>query len=64
MASFPWIATLLIGFVVGAVIGVGLVALVFDKKPTENLCPRCENETEEERQLKQDWADQQKGYIN
>jgi hypothetical protein len=31
-------------------------------KYTENLCPRCKNETEEEKQLKQEWTEQQKGY--
>lgn len=50
-----------ISFVVGTLIGIG-VGIFTIKQPTENLCPRCSNETEEEIQLKQDWVDQQKGY--
>lgn len=62
MASLPWIAVFLIGIVVGALIGIAAIALLQSNKPTKNLCPRCSNETEEERQLKQDWVEQQKGY--
>lgn len=62
MASLPWFILLLIGFIVGVLFGVAAIALVQSNKTTENLCPRCKNETEEERQLKQEWAEQQKGY--
>jgi hypothetical protein len=62
MASLPWFILLLIGFIVGVLFGVAAIALVQSNKTTENLCPRCKNETEEERQLKQKWAEQQKGY--
>ena len=62
MASLPWIAVFLIGIVVGGLIGLVSIGLLQANKPTENLCPRCKNETEEERQLKQDWVEQQKGY--
>jgi gas vesicle protein len=62
MASLPWFATLLIGIVVGVLLGIVAIALLQSNKATENLCPRCKNETEEERQLKQEWAEQQKGY--
>ena len=62
MASLPWFILLLIGFVVGVLFGIAVIALVQSNKATENLCPRCKNETEEERQLKQEWAEQQKGY--
>jgi gas vesicle protein len=62
MASLPWIVVLLIGIVVGALLGIATVALAQSNKATENLCPRCKNETEEERQLKQEWENQQKGY--
>lgn len=64
MASLPWFATLLIGIVVGVLLGIVAIALLQSNKATENLCPRCKNETEEERQLKQDWQEQQKGYNN
>jgi uncharacterized membrane-anchored protein YhcB (DUF1043 family) len=62
MASFSWFLVLFIGVVVGFLLGVIVIALVSSNKPTKNLCPRCQNETEEERQLKQDWEQQQKGY--
>lgn len=62
MASLPWILVLLIGFIVGVLIGIAIVALLQGNKDTANLCPRCQNETEEERQLKKDWENQQKGY--
>lgn len=62
MANIHWIGTLLIGFVVGVLFGVVILALLQANKETRNLCPRCKNETEEEKQLKQDWAEQQKGY--
>lgn len=62
MASLPWFATLLIGIVVGVLLGIVAIALLQSNKATKNLCPRCKNETEEERQLKQEWAEQQKGY--
>lgn len=58
MASFSTLVAFLTGIVVGT---VGIVALR-DNKPTKNLCPRCKNETEEERQLKKEWEEQQKGY--
>jgi hypothetical protein len=64
MASLPWFAILLIGIVVGVLLGIVAIALLQSNKATENLCPRCKNETEEERQLKQDWQEQQKGYNN
>lgn len=64
MASLPWYGTLLIGIVVGVLVGFVLLALVQGNKATKNLCPRCQNETEEERQLKKDWEEQQKGYNN
>ena len=62
MANFPWFSMLLIGFVVGVLMGIVLVGLLQGNRETTNLCPRCQNETEEERQLKKDWEDQQKGY--
>ena len=62
MASLPWFLILFIGIVVGALMGIAVIALAQGNKGTENLCPRCKNETEEERQLKQEWAEQQKGY--
>jgi gas vesicle protein len=62
MASLPWFIVLLIGIVVGGLLGILAIALVRSSQSTKNLCPRCSNETEEERQLKQDWAEQQKGY--
>ena len=62
MASLPWFIIILIGFVVGVLFGIITIALAQSNKPTQNLCPRCKNETEEERQLKQEWAEQQKGY--
>ena len=62
MASLPWFLVLLIGFIVGVLIGIAIVAIASGNKATTNLCPKCQNETEEERQLKQDWLDQQKGY--
>ena len=52
----------IIGVVVGAIIGIVALSLIKANKPTQNLCPRCSNETEEERQLKQNWEEQQKGY--
>lgn len=64
MASLPWFLILFIGIVVGVLIGITLVALLQSNKTIGNLCPRCKNETEEERQLKQDWEEQQKGYNN
>lgn len=64
MANLPWFLILFIGIVVGVLIGIALVALVQGNKATKNLCPKCQNETEEERQLKQDWEEQQKGYNN
>lgn len=64
MANLPWFLILFIGIVVGVLIGIALVALMQANKTTENLCPRCKNETEEEKQLKQDWEEQQKGYNN
>jgi len=64
MASLPWFIVLLIGIVVGALLGIMAIALLRSSQPTESLCPRCSNETEEERQLKQDWVEQQKGYNN
>jgi uncharacterized membrane-anchored protein YhcB (DUF1043 family) len=62
MASLPWFIVLLIGIVVGTLLGIVIIALMSSNKPTENLCPRCKNETEEEKQLKQEWTEQQKGY--
>lgn len=62
MASLPWFLILFIGIVVGVLVGITLVALMQANKVTENLCPRCKNETEEERQLKKEWGEQQKGY--
>ena len=62
MASLSWIVVILIGFIVGGITTLILLALVRETKPTKNLCPRCKEETEEENQLKKDWADQQKGY--
>lgn len=62
MASLPWLLVLFIGVVVGSLLGIAVVALVSSNKATKNLCPRCKNETEEEKQLKQEWAEQQKGY--
>ena len=62
MANIPWPFILFIGIVVGALLGIATVALAQSNKATKNLCPRCKNETEEERQLKQDWEEQQKGY--
>jgi hypothetical protein len=64
MASLPWFIVLLIGIVVGGLLGIVAIALMKSNKPTENLCPRCSNETEEEKQLKQNWEEQQKGYNN
>ena len=61
MASFPLLETFL-GFVVGVIAGIVILALLTSNKATKNLCPRCQNKTEEERQLKQDWENQQKGY--
>jgi gas vesicle protein len=62
MASLPWPLVLFIGIVVGALLGIAVVAISSGNKTTKNLCPRCKNETEEERQLKQEWEEQQKGY--
>jgi gas vesicle protein len=62
MASLPWPLVLFIGVVVGSLLGIAVVALASSNKATKNLCPRCKNETEEEKQLKQEWAEQQKGY--
>jgi uncharacterized membrane-anchored protein YhcB (DUF1043 family) len=62
MASLPWFIVFLIGIVVGTLLGIVIIALMSSNKHTENLCPRCKNETEEEKQLKQEWTEQQKGY--
>lgn len=62
MDSSSWILALFLGFVVGVIAGIVIVALLTSNKATKNLCPRCQTETEEERQLKQDWEQQQKGY--
>jgi gas vesicle protein len=64
MASLPWFIGLLLGIVVGGLLGIVALALIKSNKATENLCPRCKNETEEEKQLKQNWEEQQKGYNN
>jgi hypothetical protein len=64
MASLPWFVIAIIGIIVGTLLGIAVVALASANKTTENICPRCKNETEEERQLKQDWEKQQKGYNN
>jgi gas vesicle protein len=53
-----------IGVIVGAIMGIVALSLLQANKPTKNLCPRCSNETEEERQLKKIWEEQQKGYNN
>jgi uncharacterized membrane-anchored protein YhcB (DUF1043 family) len=53
---------ILLGIIVGAMIGIITIALLKSNSPTQNLCPRCLNETEEERQLKEQWEEQQKGY--
>jgi xanthine/uracil permease len=62
MDNVQWYLLILLGIIVGAMIAIVLVALLQSNNPTKNLCPRCENETEEERQLKQQWTEQQKGY--
>lgn len=62
MANFPWFVVFIFGIVVGTLIGIATVALIQSNKETENLCPRCQNETEEEKQLRQNWEEQQKGY--
>jgi hypothetical protein len=62
MASIPWPLVLFIGVVVGSLLGIAIVAVAAGNKATKNLCPRCKNETEEERQLKKEWEEQQKGY--
>jgi hypothetical protein len=62
MDSLTVSVVFLIGIVVGGLLGIVAIALMKSNKPTENLCPRCSSETEEERQLKQDWENQQKGY--
>lgn len=54
----------IIGVVVGTIIGVFAIGLLQANKPTKNLCPKCSNETEEEKQLKKNWEEQQKGYNN
>ena len=48
MANLPWFLILFIGIVVGVLIGIALIALIQANKTTENFCPRCKNETEEE----------------
>jgi uncharacterized membrane-anchored protein YhcB (DUF1043 family) len=62
MASLPWFLVFSIGIVVGVLLGIVVIALAQSNKPTTNLCPKCKKETEEENQLKQEWAEQQKGY--
>ncbi len=62
MDNVQWYLLILLGIIVGAMIAIVAIALLQSNKPTKNLCPRCENETEEERQLKQQWTEQQKGY--
>lgn len=54
MDSITCSVIFLIGIVVGGLLGITAIALIKSNKPSENLCPRCSNETEEERQLKQD----------
>ena len=53
-----------IGVIVGAITGIVTLSLLQANRPTENLCPKCFNRTEEENQLKQTWEEQQKGYNN
>jgi hypothetical protein len=62
MDNVPWYLLILLGTIVGTMIAIMAIALLQSNKPTENLCPRCKNETEEEKQLKQQWTEQQKGY--
>jgi len=62
MGNVQWYLLIMLGIIVGAMIAIVLIALLRSNNPTQNLCPRCLNETEEERQLKHQWAEQQKGY--
>jgi len=62
MDNLQWYLLILLGIIVGAMIGIITIALLKSNNPTQNLCLRCLNETEEERQLKEQWEEQQKGY--
>jgi hypothetical protein len=62
MANLPWSLVLLIGIVVGTLLAIAAIALSKGNSKTSSFCPRCKNETEEERQIRQDWEQQQKGY--
>jgi uncharacterized membrane-anchored protein YhcB (DUF1043 family) len=62
MDNLQWYLLILLGIIVGAMIGIITIALLKSGNPTQNLCPRCLNETEEERQLQEQWEEQQKGY--
>lgn len=62
MGNVQWYLLIMLGIIVGAMIAIVLIALLRSNNPIQNLCPRCLNETEEERQLKQQWEEQQKGY--
>ena len=64
MASLSSILTFLAGIIVGTLLGIVAVALSRGNTANKSLCPRCSNETEEEKQLRQTWEEQQKGYNN
>ena len=51
-----------IGFFIGAIIAIVVMALARKSVSSGNICPRCEEELKEESTLKKEWSDQESGY--